>query len=155
LACCHVPPVSLSATGHSLQLFRISSSLHRNLRGGDIDLTEILRRQLDSNGSDVLLQAMQLPGAGDGDNPGLLRQKPGECRLSGGRLLPLRDSGQEVDHGLIRLPSLRRESRDDVAEVRAVERCVLVDLPREEALAQGAEGDESYPELLEGRQDLR
>jgi len=51
-------------------------------------------------------------------------------------------------------PRRRREAGNDVAEIGAVERRVLVDGAREEALAQGAEGDESDPEFLERRQHL-
>ena len=36
-----------SATGHLLQLFRIPSPLHRDLRGGGIDLTQIVGREFD------------------------------------------------------------------------------------------------------------
>ena len=34
-------------TGHLLQLFRIASPLHRDLGGGGIDVTEIVRREFD------------------------------------------------------------------------------------------------------------
>ena len=43
-----------------------------------------------------------------------------------------------VDQGLIRLESLRREARQDAAEVGAVELRVLVHLAREKALAHRA-----------------
>ena len=46
------------------------------------------------------------------------------------------------------------EAGDRAAEVGAVEGRGLVDLPREEALAERAERHEADPELLEGRQDL-
>jgi AraC family transcriptional regulator len=36
-----------SETGHLLQLFRIASPLHRDLGGGGIDVTEIVRREFD------------------------------------------------------------------------------------------------------------
>jgi hypothetical protein len=74
---------------------------------------------------------------------------------AGVAFFPCGDLGQQIDQRLIRLPVLRREARDRVAEVGAVERGRLVDLPREEPLAERAEGHEADPELLEGRKDLR
>ena len=59
---------------------------------------------------------------------------------------------EQIDQRLIRLPGLGREARERVAEVGAVERRVLVDLPGEEALPERAEGHEADAELLERRQ---
>ena len=82
---------------------------------------------------------------------------PAARRARSGRGSPssVRDLAEQIDQGLIRFPRLRREARDDVAEVGTVERRVLVDLPREEALAQRAVGNEADPEFLEGRQHFR
>ncbi len=60
-------------------------------------------------------------------------------------------SCEQINQRLIRFPSLRRKARDDVAEVGAVERSVLVDLSREEAFAQRAIRNEADPEFLERR----
>ena len=73
---------------------------------------------------------------------------------AGVALLPLRDPGEQLDQGLVRFACLRREARDGVAEVGAVEARVLVDRAGQEALAQRAEGHEADPELLERRQHL-
>src|ERR1700754_1197875 len=97
---------------------------------------------------------MQLRRAGDRNNPGLLRQKPRERYLCGRRSLLLRYLAEQIDHGLIRLACLGREAWDDVAKVRAVERRVLVNLPREEALAERAERNEADAEFFERRQDF-
>src|SRR6185369_8032621 len=132
-----------SAARQSLQAFGVPGPLHRDFRGGAIDLTEIVRRQPERRGADVLVQAMKLRRARDGNDPRLLREQPRERDLSRRRLLPLSDLAKEIHQGLIRFPSLRRETRDDVAEVGTVERGVFVDLPREEALAQRTEGNES------------
>src|SRR5882724_7118756 len=94
---------------------------------------------------------MQLCGAWYRYNPRLLGQQPGECDLSRCRLLPFPDAGEQINQGLIRLESLRREARQGAAKVEAVELRVFVDLPREEALAQRAVRDEPDAELLEGR----
>src|SRR5712691_10303627 len=144
-----------SEPGHPRQVFRVPIPLHGDLRGGAFDLAQVVRRQVDGGGSDVLLEPLQLPGSRDGHDPWLPGEQPGERDLSRCRLLPFRDPGEQVDQGQIRLPSLRREARHDVAEIGAVERRALVDLPREEALAQRAEGDEADPELLECRQHFR
>ena len=136
------------ATGHLLQVLGVPGPLHRDLRGRGLDLAEVVGRQLDGRRPEVLLQAMQLRGARDGDDPGLLGEQPGERDLGRRRLLPLGDLAEQVDQGLVRLPGLRREAGDGAAEVGAVELGVLVDLPREEALAQRAEGDEADAQLL-------
>jgi hypothetical protein len=58
---------------------------------------------------------------------------------------------EQIDQGLIRLESLRREARQGAAEVGAVELRVFVDLAREEALAQRAVGDKADSEFLQRR----
>src|SRR3982751_126231 len=95
---------------------------------------------------------MQLRGARDRNNPRLLGEQPGERDLSRCRLLPFGDAAEQIDQGLIRLERLRREAWQGAAEVGAVEGRVLVDLAREEALAQRAVRDEADPQLLKGRQ---
>ena len=65
------------------------------------------------------------------------------------------DASEQVDQRPVRLPGLRREAGDGVAEVGAVEGGVLVDLAGEVALAQRAEGNEADSELFERRDDLR
>ena len=126
--------------------------MHRDLRSGPFNLTEIVGGQLDGNGSDVLLQAVPLRGSWDWNNPWLLRKEPRERDLGRCRPPPLRGPGKEINQGLIGLSILRRKARDDVAEVRAVERRILVDLPREEAFPERAEWHEADSEFLEGRQ---
>ena len=61
-----------SATRHSLQLFGVPRSLHGDLRGGAIDLPEIVWGELDVDGTKILLQAVQLRGAWNRDDPWLL-----------------------------------------------------------------------------------
>src|SRR5437763_16498527 len=98
---------------------------------------------------------MQLRGARDRNNPRLLGKQPGERDLSRGRLLPFCDAAEQTNQGLIRLERLRRKATEGAAEVAAVEGGVLVDLARQEALAQRAEGNETNSEFLEGREDRR
>jgi AraC-like DNA-binding protein len=59
-------------------LFRVPSPLHRDLGGGALDVAEIVRRQLDRDPADVLVQVLQLPGAGNRNDPCFLGQQPGE-----------------------------------------------------------------------------
>src|SRR5262249_43083476 len=88
----------------------------------------------------------------DWNNPRFLGQQPGERDLGRRRLLPLGDLAEQINQGLIRLPSLRREARDDVAKVGTVECRVFVDLSCQEALTQRAEGNEADAQLLKGWQ---
>lgn len=60
---------------------------------------------------------MQLRGAWNGNNPGLLSQQPGDRNLSLCRILPFGDAAEQIDQRLVRLPRLGREARDGVAEV--------------------------------------
>ena len=113
---------------------------------------QIVWRKLDCSCSDVLVQARQLGRARDRNNPRLLSQQPGECYLSGSRLLPFGELAKQVNKGPVRLPSLWRKARNDVAEVGTVERSVFVDLARQEALAQGAIGNEPNSKFLDRRQ---
>ena len=101
--------------------------MHRDLRGGAIDLTQIVGGQFDLRRGDVLLESMQLRGAGDRHDPPLLRQQPRQRDLRGCRLLPFGELRQPLDKREVRFPILRREARDNVTEIRTVERRVLVD----------------------------
>ena len=89
---------------------------------------------------------MQLRGARDGNDPRLLRQQPGERDLSRRRLLPSPDCAEQIDHGLVCLPSLRRKTRNEIAEVGTIECRGLVDLSREEALPQRTKWNEADAE---------
>ena len=98
---------------------RVPRAFGRDLRGGAVDLAEVVGRELDVGRGDVLLQAVQLRRAGDRDDPRLLGEQPGERDLRGRCVLPFRDPGQQLDEGAIRLPGVRVEARDGVAEVVA------------------------------------
>ncbi len=111
------PWVRRSATDQFLQVFGVPSPVHRDLGGSALDLTEIVGRQLDCHCAKVLLQALQLSGAGDGHNPRLLRQQPRQRDLRRGRLLPCGDLAKQINQRLIRFARLWRKARDDVAEV--------------------------------------
>src|SRR5512132_4540025 len=123
--------MSRSETGHLLQLFGVSAPLHRDLRGGAIDLPNVIGRKFDGSRSDVLLQAGQLRGARDRNDPRLLGKEPSNRDLSRRDLLPFTYLAKQINQGLVRFPSLRRKSREYVAEVGTVKHRVFVDLPRE------------------------
>jgi len=72
-------------------VFGIPGTLQGDLRGGGVDIAEIVRRELYGNCAEVLVQALQPPGAGDGNNPRLLSKQPGQRNLGGRCAPPLRD----------------------------------------------------------------
>jgi hypothetical protein len=113
--------------------------------GGAVDLTEVLGRQRHPSRAEVLLQALPPARARDRNDPGLLGKDLGKRDLRRRRQLPLRDSAEQVDQRLVGLPSLLRESRDDVAEVRAVEGPLLVDGPLRKPLPSGLNGTNPMP----------
>src|SRR5206468_80421 len=65
----------------------VPGALHSDLCGGDVELPEIIRGELDGNRSDVLFKALQFRGAGNRNDPGFLCKEPGERDLSGCRIL--------------------------------------------------------------------
>src|SRR5436190_2828116 len=145
---------SQSAVDHALRALGVALALHRDRRRCCVDLTQVVRRELDVDRAEVLFQAVDLRGARDGHDPRLLREHPRERELRGRHALPRRDGADQLDDRLVRLPVLRLEARHGVTEVARIERRRLVDLPGEETLAQWTEGDEADPELLERREDL-
>src|SRR5882762_6631579 len=144
----HVVPLSVD---QFLQFFRVPFPLHGDLRRRVVDLAEIVGRKFDGTASDVLFQTMQLRRTRDRDDPRLLREQPGKCDLSRRSLLPFCNLAKQINQCLICFPSLWGKARDDVAEVGALELCILVDLSGEEALTKRTEWNESDPEFLEGR----
>src|SRR5206468_8297213 len=104
--------------------------------------------------TDVLIQARQLGGARNRNDPGLLSEQPGERDLSRCGLLPFCDLAKQIHQRQIRFPRLRREARNDVAEVGTIESRVLVDFSCEEALTKRTEWNEPDSEFLEGRQQF-
>src|SRR4029079_9398548 len=134
----------------ALKVLWVTRTVHLDLGELPVDLAQILRRQLDVGGAEVLLQAMKLRGARDGYDPGLLRQQPRDRDLRRGRLLALRNAREQIDERLVCLQRVRREAREDLSQVVAGELRRLAELAGEKALAQGREGDEPDPQLLAG-----
>jgi hypothetical protein len=50
--------------------------MYLDLRSSGIDLTKVVGSEFDGNRAKVLLQPVHFSGAGDGHDPGLLRQQP-------------------------------------------------------------------------------
>ena len=98
---------------------------------------------------------MQLRRARDRNHPGFLRQYPGDRDLRRGRVLALRDAGEQIYQRLVRLPIILLEARDTIAEIGAVERGLLVDFTRKEAFSERAKGHKSDSELFKRRNNLR
>ena len=64
-----------------LQMLRIAGALHRDLGNRALDVAEIVGGEFDVSRSDVLVEAAQLRGAGDRNDPRLLGKQPGERDL--------------------------------------------------------------------------
>src|SRR5262245_2379229 len=108
-------------------------------RGGGFDVAQVRGGQLDRGRAEVLLEPRDLRRARDRDDPRLLREQPRERDLRGRCLLARGERLQPLNEGEVRLAVLRREARDDVPEVRLLERRLIVDLAGEESLAERAE----------------
>src|SRR5438477_10336301 len=98
---------------------------------------------------------MQFRRPGNGHNPGLLTENPGECDLSGGRLLALSDCLQQIDQRAVGFSRIRRKTRDGITEVGVVKSGSLVDLACKEAFSQRAKGNKRYSKLFECGNDFR
>jgi hypothetical protein len=69
-------------------VFGIPGTLHRDLRGGRLDLSEVLGSEFEVSGFEVLAQALGLRRSRDRDDPRLPGEQPGERDLSRGCVLP-------------------------------------------------------------------
>jgi hypothetical protein len=95
----------------------VAFALHGDLASGRANLAQFVRGQLHVGGREVLPEAVSFGGAGDGHDPRLLREQPGQGDLGGGGAFALGDGGQKFDHRLIGFASVGSEAGHDVAEV--------------------------------------
>src|SRR4051812_18337761 len=147
-----VPRGSFLPIDHPLICFGVASALR--VRKGVLDLPQVIRRQLDLGGGDVLPKAVEFGGSGDRDDPRLLSEDPRKGDLRRRRALPLSGVLEEFDKGEVRLACLLvGEAGDGAAEVVASDLRLLADCAGEEALAERAERDEADAKLFERRQD--
>ena len=135
--------------GHCFEAFWIASALHGDLGCGGVDFAQILGRELDRQGADIFVEAIELCGAGDRGEPRLLREQPRERDLGGSRVLALRDRAEQVDEGLVGLERVGREARERAAKIGGVELRIFVDLAGEEAFAERAIRHETDSEFFE------
>src|SRR5271165_2674314 len=146
-----IPCLSVDESLHGL---RVAGALHRDGGRGGLDLVQVGGGEFEVGGGEVLLKPGELAGAGDRDDPRLLREEPGQRDLGRGGIQPPGDPRDQVDHGLVRCAGTGGEPRNAVAEVACVECCRGVDRAGEESLAQRAERDEPDAELRKRRDDL-
>jgi hypothetical protein len=92
-----------SKTGHSLKVFGIPITLHRDFRGRHIDFAQVVRCEFDCGRADVLIKTRQFGCSRDRNNPRLLRQQPGQRDLSRRRSFLPGDPAEQIDNRLVRL----------------------------------------------------
>ena len=142
------------ASGHSHQIGWVSVTLNGNGGCNAINLTEIVRCQVEINCRNLHHQPFRFCGAGDWSNPGLPDKQPGEGNLGRCTVFPLRYLLKQLNQCLVFLPGFRGKAGQAVAKVGAVERCALVDLSRKESLPQWTGWYKADSELFERRQQL-
>jgi hypothetical protein len=69
-----------SAADELLHLFRVARALNGDFGCGGFDLLQVIRRQFDLGCANIFFQPMQLGGAGDWDDPWLLRTVGGSVK---------------------------------------------------------------------------
>ena len=125
-----------------------------DLRRCDIDLLQIVGGEINPRATEIFLEPVEFRGSWDRDDPGFLRQQPGERDLRRCRVLSFGKCSQPVHEGEIGLAILLRKTRHDVPEVVGIERGVRIDLAGEKSLAERTERDESDAQFFQRRQDL-
>jgi hypothetical protein len=115
---------------------RITRPFELDLGGSSLDRIQIFRGQFNVQCSEVLIQPVELRRAGNGNNPGLLRQQPRECDLRRCCFLLFRKASDQVNQNLIGLPILPFETRDLASKIAALELGLRRDLPSQETFSQ-------------------
>ena len=119
-----------------------------------LDVLQVVGGEGEGGGAEVFVEAVQLRGAGDGDDPRLLREEPGEGDLGGGGAEAGGDLCDEGDEGLVGLAVFFGETGEGVAEVVLFEAGGGGDGAGEKAAAKRAEGDEADAEFFQGGEDF-
>jgi hypothetical protein len=65
-------------------VIRAAGAFEGDLGGGGIDFAEVFGGEFDGGCAEVLFEAREFPGAGDGSEPGLLGEEPGDEERAGG-----------------------------------------------------------------------
>ena len=76
-------------------------ALHADPRGEFVEVGQLVGGQRYPGGGGVLLDALEAAGAGDGHDPRVLGEQPGEGDLPGGGVLGVGEAGDVVDQGLV------------------------------------------------------
>src|SRR5262249_21640857 len=141
-------PHLLSPIRHSFWFFRVPCTVHGDLRCSSIKLPEIIRSELDGNGSDVLFKTLQLGGARNRNDPGVLCHPPCECDLSGCRILLRGERSNQIYQSAICLAGFEREAGETAAIVLLVKLRVLRNRPSEKSLPKGTERNQADTKLF-------
>ena len=121
---------------------------------GRIEGVAFFRGEAGVFGSQELAEVGGVGGAGDGDNPGVAGEDPGQGELCGGEVFacrPLADKGEE---GFIVFERFRREARQDGASIEQGKAAFGGEAPGEIAAANGGVGHEPDAERLKGGKDF-
>ena len=146
-----------SAVDHLLHRWAVALADDLDAGGGVVELRQLIGGQVEVGGGEVLLEAMELGGAGDRHVRRVLGEDPGERHLGGRRAVLVGVAADEVDERLVGPPVLLGEAGEHVrvgAGVAVAEGRVGRDGAGEEALAERAERDEADAELGERGDDL-
>src|SRR5215212_6086563 len=122
--------------------------------GGAGDVCQVRIGELEVGGGGVFAEAVGFGGAGDRHDRGVLGEDPGQRDLGGGGVQTCRDSGDDVDQGLVGGAGFFGEPREVVSEVSIGEAGGGVDAAGEEALAERAERHQADAQLEQGGQDF-
>src|SRR5208283_3904668 len=147
-------PRLLSPIRHSFQFFRVPGALHCDLRGGGVELLEVIRAEFYRNRSDVLFKALQFRGAGNRNDPWFLCKEPSECDLSGCCILLRRECGNQIHQNAICLAGFRREAGETAAIVLLVKLRVLRNCSGEKSLAKRTERNKANAKFFERGYDF-
>ena len=101
--------------------------MHFDAGKDGFDFGELPWAKSDVRRPQIFLGPMQLPGSGNGRDPGSLREEPGERDLRRGRALPFRNAFYGVDDRLIGLAILGIEPRAILSVVIRAEGRLLSD----------------------------
>lgn len=102
-------------------MFGIAGAVHGDARHGRFDPAQIVR-EFTSAAASLSSRRRSFVARGIGTIHGCLREQPCEGDLCRRPAFLSSDQRQQIDNGLIRVPVLRREAGNDVAEVAASER---------------------------------
>src|SRR6185437_3050882 len=90
-----------SAIDVALKVLGVAVAVNGNLGRRSLQFAQILRRKHERGRGQVFLEARQLGGAGNGHDPGLLRQQPSQRDLGLGGPALIGESSENADQCLV------------------------------------------------------